>query len=40
MLQVWADMIDEISDETSNNTLAFVQSLTSRPNSSLARRGG
>jgi integrase len=28
MMQVWADMVDEISGETENNTLAFVKSLT------------
>ncbi len=28
MMQVWADMVDEISGETANNTLAFVQALT------------
>jgi hypothetical protein len=31
MMQVWADMVDEISGETSNNTLAFVKSLAYHP---------
>jgi integrase len=31
MMQVWADMIDEIASETSNSGLAFVKALTFQP---------
>lgn len=32
MMQVWADMIDEISAETSNNSLQFIKALVFQPN--------
>jgi integrase len=31
MMQVWADMVDEIADETSNTSLAFVKALAFQP---------
>jgi hypothetical protein len=31
MMQVWADMVDEIAGETTNSSLAFVKALTFQP---------
>ena len=31
MMQVWADMIDQLADATENNKLSFVKSMTYMP---------